>query len=253
MLLGNYSVLNKSPGRFFGTFPQDTRQNWNKSGPARNMFVGFQRGTMSKMSAVPRGTEPPYSWIIAQEGGDLSTFNQLSGLGELSGSMAKGVNATASLSGVGTISTASLSMVVSLISSIAGIGGLSASMVGVVQMSATLVGSGSISAGLNLLANCIASLSGTGTVSANLKGKSYMEADIYVSQATATTEQLVYAIWNAIATQFNEAGTLGEKLNNAGSAGNPWATAITGNTNDGTFGEQVGKKLLTFTKFLATK
>lgn len=34
------------------------------------------------------------------------------------------------------------------------------------------------------------------------------------------------AVWNAIATSYNESGTMGEKLNASGSASNPWIEVI---------------------------
>jgi len=60
-------------------------------------------------------------------------------------------------------------------------------------------------------------------------------------------------IWDeAIADHLTD-GTTGKALSDAGSAGNPWSSPITGNTNAGTFGELVGKKLLTVAKFLGLK
>lgn len=60
-------------------------------------------------------------------------------------------------------------------------------------------------------------------------------------------------VWNALTANHLTAGTTGKALNDAGAAGNPWSTAVTGNTDAGTFGELVGKKLLTLAKFLGLK
>ncbi len=61
------------------------------------------------------------------------------------------------------------------------------------------------------------------------------------------------SVWDELIAEHLTAGTTGKALNDAGSAGNPWGTSITGNTDPGTFGELVGKKLLTVAKFLGLK
>jgi hypothetical protein len=46
-------------------------------------------------------------------------------------------------------------------------------------------------------------------------------------------------VWAANAAQNNEAGTMGEKLNDAGAAGNPWSAETDQNVTEGTFGKLV--------------
>jgi len=60
-------------------------------------------------------------------------------------------------------------------------------------------------------------------------------------------------IWDEPIAGHLTTGTTGKTLSEAGSAGNPWSSLITDNTNAGTFGELVGKKLLTVAKFLGLK
>ena len=64
---------------------------------------------------------------------------------------------------------------------------------------------------------------------------------------------LANVVWNELTANHLTAGTTGKALSDAGSAGNPWSSPITGNTTAGTFGELVGKKLLTIAKFLGLK
>jgi hypothetical protein len=59
-------------------------------------------------------------------------------------------------------------------------------------------------------------------------------------------------VGGATAADNNQAGTMGEKLNDAGSAGNPWAAELTSNNTEGTFG-WLAQKLLTVGKFLGLK
>lgn len=67
------------------------------------------------------------------------------------------------------------------------------------------------------------------------------------------TRTTVTTVWDAQISGHLTAGTTGKALSDAGSAGNPWGSPVAGNTNAGTFGELVGKKLLTVGKFLGLK
>ncbi len=73
------------------------------------------------------------------------------------------------------------------------------------------------------------------------------------NSAGLTEINLENVVWNALAASHATAGTTGKALIDAGAAGNPWSTSITGNTNAGTFGELAGKKLLTVAKYLGLK
>lgn len=84
-----------------------------------------------------------------------------------------------------------------------------------------------ISAAANL--GLVVPFSGSGTFSltaaANLKGLLSMSGE-----ATPFTElspqSLAAAVWSAVATDNDAAGTMGEKLNDAGGASNPWNEVI---------------------------
>ena len=77
---------------------------------------------------------------------------------------------------------------------------------------------------------------------------------VNTSTATVDTTGLIRnAVWDAAVADHLTAGTTGKALSDAGGAGNPWSALITGNTDAGTFGELVGKKLLTVGKFLGLK
>lgn len=68
-----------------------------------------------------------------------------------------------------------------------------------------------------------------------------------------TDSDLAKVVWDELIASHLTVGTTGKALSDAGSAGNPWSTPVTGNTTAGTFGELVGKKLLTVAKFLGLK
>lgn len=101
-----------------------------------------------------------------------------------------------------------------------------------------------------------------GTYAVNLVGANSNIADVVnlnevqvrsANSAGLTDLNLANAVWNAVIADHLTAGTTGKALNDAGSAGNPWGTSVTGNTDPGTFGELVGKKILTVAKFLGLK
>ena len=84
-------------------------------------------------------------------------------------------------------------------------------------------------------------------------------ANIFISASVAAqgvatgggSAPTVSEIWSD--TNVFPAGSKGDQLANAGGAGNPWSAPISGNTNSGTFGELVGKKLLKFSKWFGLK
>mgnify|MGYP001562674769 CR=1 FL=1 len=73
------------------------------------------------------------------------------------------------------------------------------------------------------------------------------------NSAGLTEPDIAATVWNALIANHLTVGTTGKALSDAGAAGNPWSTPVTGNTTAGTFGELVGKKLLTIAKFLGLK
>lgn len=94
-------------------------------------------------------------------------------------------------------------------------------------------------------ASIVTSSSGAGTI--------IVRAALNSSIAVSTGVQPQFAaVWEALATDFNNAGTMGEKLNDAGAAGNPLAALLVDDVDAGTFGERV-QKLLTTAKFLGLK
>ena len=149
--------------------------------------------------SLPTGTQPPYSYHLADIGGELSSTTLIKGASDLSiTSLALGKALEAAMAGVGTVDTAGLSLVTSMIASLAGTGSLTGSMVGTIQMAADLAGSGNLTASLGMLSGMFANLSGSGLLSADLKGKLSMAATIYVNEGSATIEQIVNEVVQAI-------------------------------------------------------
>ena len=220
-LNGNRSILHKSPGRFLSGTAGTLRSNFNKPGMQANRFESMD----DRSAAIPGGHLSPSAWSLPRTAGGMSTVNEINGYATFAGSGAMGVNGDAALTGTGGVSSALLALVVSAVASLSGSGSLTAAVVGKLEAAAALAGSGNLAGAAGALASLLAGLSGSGAMSAIARADGSMSANIR-GYSDLTPEGLRDAVWNATATSYDTAGTMGEKLNDAGSAGNPWATVI---------------------------
>ena len=199
------------------------RESARATGALANFYAGeatvIAGASIADVNGRPSGAEPPYTWLMSVKGGGLAAFNTVYGEGELEASLALGKDLTAELAGSGTISAASLSLIVAFAASLTGSSTLTGSMRGAVQLAAELAGQGDISAALGLIAWCAADLTGAGSLNgSNLTGLANLSAEI-LSYGELTPEGLRDAVWKAAAASFNDAGTMGAKLNSAASGG----------------------------------
>ena len=67
-LVGNRSVLNKSPGRFINAGVATLRSSFNKYGMIRNAAV-------DPKAAIPYGHLSPSSWVLPRKAGGMSSSN----------------------------------------------------------------------------------------------------------------------------------------------------------------------------------
>lgn len=177
-----------------------------------------------KRDGFPTGTNPPYSLVMGDKGALLSATTTISGTSASTFAMAMGLAAQSAITGSGTI-TGSLSLVIQLACNILASGTISASLVGKLEMASALAGEGDLTSSLNLIAFVVSELTGSGTISGTFKGNASLAADIS-SSSTLSPESLAAAVWNSIAASFNTAGTMGNKMNSAASAGDPWSTTL---------------------------
>ena len=250
MILGNVSIYNVNPYRQWGAFG-DRMTNYKPSTWYSAYFPDTTTTSQISRASFPTGTQPPYSWLLAPKGGELSSTTQIAGSGSVTSNLLSGKFMTADLAGIGSIEGA-MSLITSMTANLSGTGSLTGDMKLTLAMAAELAGSGDLSGALSLLIPLEASLSGVGSITANLKGNADLAAHIYVNSGAATTQELVDAIWNALAADYNESGTMGNKLNGAGSAGDPWTTDLSSYNTAGTAGKRL-KDTLTTGKFLALK
>ena len=250
MLLANYNVFNSSPGRAIGGVTDPTY--FFKGGSLNNHYVGDAviSGETDKAS-FGVGYRPPYSWVLAPKEGGLSSHRQSSVAVDTTALAAGGLPG----SGSATITftpTATGGLIVS--------GSGSASITFAADGTLISVAAGSGSATITLsgsaLIGALAGLSATGNITlsptATITAVGYLSG-LSTNETEFSADALARAVWDAVATDFNTAGSMGEKLNSASSAGDPWGTALPGAYGDETAGKIVGEKLLRLSKFLALK
>jgi hypothetical protein len=228
-LLGNYSVILKNPATFIGgTQVSNCRNAFGEIGQLRQRYYPETTDGLPQTTGLAQGYRPHYSWLIPYEAGALTSTN-VNGEGEITNALGQnGYPVTSTLAGVGTISNAAGALIVEMVATIAGLGGLTASVIGQIQASATLAGTGTVTAAQSALAGMVAALTGTGLLSdAQQEALGEMTADIYVNQSEATVIQIVEGVWNALAAEYNLPATMGEAMNAAGVAGNPWTDTTT--------------------------
>lgn len=229
-LIGNYSVYDKLPLKYLGganaatSIQAGTRSNFSQSGRVRSRMMQDQTTNADEKYALPNGGYPSLTWFIPQQVGGIGSSNQIYGDGEISLNLAGGLNATAGLSGSGSITNAQAQLIVQLVASIAGSGTVSsADLRGFLQAVANLSGSGGLTATASALAWMSAATNGSGTITNATPYASGNMAATILSYSALTPEGLRDAVWNAIATNYNLSNTMGNKLNSAASGGIDYA------------------------------
>jgi hypothetical protein len=227
-LLGNYSLVNKIPVKYFGgtTGDAQVRSNFNQSGRYRNRMYPDQTTTALPLYSVPTGSYPTLSCIIAQKAGSIGSSNQIYGLGVSVSNLAGGLNSTADLVGSGTVTNGNLTLIAQLIASLTGAGNVTPppALLGTLYaFSNNLTGSGAVAATLTAFASVQASLSGAGSLSLVPYATGRLAASI-TGQSELSPQSLAAAVWSALAAQYNADGTMGQKLNSAAAGGIDYAT-----------------------------
>ena len=223
MLVGNYSNFNKLPLRFSGggsdirAMQSGNQSNFVQSGRQRNRMMQSETTTALTLYALPNGSYPSLSFFIPQKAGQIGSSNQIYGNGVSSGNLAGGLPTDANLDGAGDITNGNLTLIAQLIASLTGAGDVTPppSLIGKLELiSNNLTGAGAVAATLTAFASVQAALSGAGSLAVVPYATGNLAADI-TGQSVLSPESLASAVWSALAAQFNDAGTMGQKLNAA--------------------------------------
>lgn len=251
-LIGNYSLLNRGPSRQFATgISSGYAECYVTAGSNGNRHYGG----FAKFAGTPVGYSHPASWVMAMRSGGLASFTLLSSsISTTDALLALGINIDTSMSASMTETDAILALIVALEASITASGSITdANMAIIILLEAALSATGQFTnAELKNILNLAASLAATGALTNSITNLVNLSADISNASGGITNESIAASVWEAFAADYNAAGSMGEKLNDAGAAGNPWAADLSSNNTAGTFGGLV-QKLLTVAKFLGLK
>lgn len=251
-LLGNYNIFNKNPGQVFSADYSGLRASWNKSNQRGAFYGPTMVATVKCCYSVPGGYTPPYTWIIAPKAGGLRTNVGIQGVASLSnGNLASGKNMVVGITASASVS-ATMKTIIQMLSALSASGVISsAALIGKLNLTASLAATGNLTATLKALGKLISAINTTSTVSPQMNALANLESDI-LPYTVLSPESLANAVWSSLATSFNESGTMGEKLNDSGSAGDPWDTDLSSYSTEGTAGKKL-KDGLTLSKFIGLK
>lgn len=246
MLIGNYSVLAKTPGRWVGGGAIGlgmNRGDYNKTSMARGPFNALD---WEPKSGLPDGYRPPYTWVMPQTAGGLAARNTVVGTGTVNLTALAVRLATADLTGAGALAAVG-GLIVQLLGGLTGAGGVSGgNLQAFLAAAAGLTGAGGASAAqLEALGALAGALTGSGTaVGSSASALGELAAALNVTGTGLTTANVGAAVWARIV----EAGFSAESIlrllaaQAAGAAtglegANPQFTGIDGTTLriDGTY------------------
>lgn len=216
MLIGNHTVLNKTPGRWLGGTSTahasgigaghvNLRSNWSKAGARRNFAYQDRSTGAFEYFGVPSGYGGK-GWILPIEAGYLSAVNVIEGIATFTGSAAAGRNAATTINGTGTV-TATGRLVVSGSATISGAATVTSNAFAALNGAATISGSATPTFAITAKGWGTASISGVATVSATRYATGKLEAEI-----TPFTELSPQSLATAVWTQVLEAGYTAEEI-----------------------------------------
>lgn len=248
MLLNNYSVRNLTPGKEIGA--STNPRGLFREATLRGMYMGEANITdVSNRASLPNGYGQD-SWLMSPKAGGVSSSNAR-GTGALSAAGISGKFTTGQADGAGT-ATANLSLIVQAIGSAGGTCTVTGTIGGALSAEGTASGVATASGVISALMKAVGQSTGVASATATLKGNGSVSGTIYVNESEATVQQIVDAVWNALASEYDLSGTMGEKLNGAGSAGDPWTTDISAYNTANTAGK-ILKDRLSKGQFIALK
>lgn len=192
MLIGNYNVLSKHPGRDIGGGATGLGYQPGQSKKAgRARFSGEE---WEAKSGVPDGYRPPYTWVIPIKPGGLSARNNTVGTGSFVGAIAGGKNGEATLAGTGALN-GTAALIVSLVAAISGSGTISnAQAQAFLQLAAALAGEGDLAGAITAIGHAAAILAGVGDADATATAKGTLAAAITVTGDLLTSANIADAI-----------------------------------------------------------
>lgn len=239
----NASLFSALPLRYLSGTPGNFRQMWGRT-ELRNQSVG--QGISSKLAGSPYGHLAPSSWCLPYKAGAMSSFTDCRiRFVPADLNLAAGRNVSGATTVTITVNNAQLQLVVSAVGSVDISFDLDANLaaalsaVGNVPITIS-VNNATLGAIIDAVATTLISI---GT-NATMRASGNLAGDI-TPFTELSPQSLAAAVWEALAADYNTAGTMGNKLNAASSAGDPWSTALPGSYAAGEAGYILGNRVLT--------
>lgn len=226
MIRANYAQQNRNCVREWGrSFTNPLSQF--KDVLFNNCYTQDTARPLLDQSGFNHGYRDHYSWHRPLKTGALASTLQIEGVGTITASALAVKLAEAGLTGSGDLEAIG-SLIVQALADISGTGTItSANLQAFLAAVASLTGTGGASGIRTGLGALISALVGEGTTAGSTAtGTGELDADLVVTGTGLTTGNVGQAVWAAIAAANNGSGTMGEKLNDAGSASNPWTEVI---------------------------
>ena len=239
----NGTLLAAQPQRYLSCAAGQFRQLWDKT-DLRNQSVG--EGISSQLAGIPSGHLHSSSWVLPTKPGAMSSFTNLQ-ITVTPGSLnlAEGRNLVASTTVTITVNNAQLDLIVDAIGSIAITFSLSATLAGALEAIGNIPITLTVNnATLGAIVDAVASTLINITTAATIRADGELSGDI-TPFTPLSPQSLAAAVWQALASDYNAAGTMGNKLNSAASAGDPWSTLLPGSYAAGEAGFILGNQVLT--------
>jgi hypothetical protein len=222
----NTTLLAQLPLRQIGGSPGTFRSMWGR-GDRMNQSVG--EGIPSKLAGIPSGHLAPSSWVLPYKPGAMSSFTNLVVTvtpGTLN--LAAGVNISGDSTVTITVNPADGQLIVSAVGSTSITFNLAANLAGALSASGSTSFSFTVNnATLGAIVDAVGAALVQFSNSATVRATGNLSGDI-TPFTELSPQSLSAAVWSALASAYNAPGTMGEKLNDAGSAANPWTEVIDG-------------------------
>jgi len=233
-IIGNNFVRNTGVHRSIGEVVARTPGNAMMYSLFCNNRCHDGETTVISGAALPLGSYFPDTFYPPIIAGEMSL--RMTATGNVTCNLYPSKSMTIDLTGSGNLE-ATAALVISMLLALSGSGNLEADIQGRVNMSIDLIGEGGLAASMEGIANMIINMLGEGTLEATISAYGNMAIDIVVTGTGLTTANVGQAVWSALAAVNNEPLTMGEKLNDAGAAANPWTEVLPGTYT----GSQAGK------------
>jgi len=193
-LIGNYSLINKSPGKFRAGTVDCDRAQYVKPGAFRNLYAG--EASVAKFNSVPSGGT---AWIIAQTSGGLAAFTSLTAATTNTGQLNSGINLVGSITGSITTTQANLAQIINMLVDLSASISNTALLAAVAGLQASFSATGTITdAQLGAIISMIANLTASGSFT---NANDFATANISASITSVTElspQSLAAAVWASL-------------------------------------------------------